>query len=183
MAGNVVVTIVVLVIALAAPCLVDVGWAAPIPDYFEDEWIGVLCAQMAFTGSTIRVPVLFQLNFDKFTNGGITLAKADQLFNFLRNQISFFVGASVTVTCALTPTQVNNQYHVNGLQAAQQLTGAYQQYGFVVLIIFDSFWSEVPEYLNLSPGSLTLRSDLYLTSGANNIVYISSAETLKTSLP
>jgi hypothetical protein len=183
MAGKVIVVLFIVLAALGAPCLVNVGVAAPIPTYFEDEWIGALCVQMAFTGSPQRVPVLIQLNFDKSTNGGITLQKADQLFNFLKNQIQFFVGSSVTQTCAFTPTQVNNQFHVNGLQAAQDLTRTYQQRGFVALIILDSFWSRVPDYLAQAPNALTLRSDVFLTSGPNDIVYTSSSETLQAFLP
>jgi hypothetical protein len=182
MAGKTV-AIVALVTALVVPCLVNPAGAAVIPTYFENDWVGALCVQMAVTGSTAKVPVLILLTFDKVDNGGITLAKADQLFNFLKTQISFFVGASVTQTCSLTPTQVNTQYHLNGLQAARSLTATYTQYGFLVLMILDSFWAVPPDYLKLGANALTLRSDLFLTNGSNDITYISSAETLQSFLP
>jgi hypothetical protein len=127
--------------------------------------------------------VLVQLNFDKTQNGGITLAKADQLFDNLSSLLGVFLGGgssvTVTQTCALKPSQVNTQYHVNGLQAAQQLTGTYPQYGFQSFVIVDSFWWLPQTYLGKPPGTLSLRSDLYGVRGSNNVGYTSSFEFLQ----
>jgi hypothetical protein len=182
MAGKTVVAIVLLVTALGAPGLVDTSFAAAIPGYFANEWVGILCVNGPTPIAPTKVNLIIQMNFDKSENGGITLAKADQLFEFLRVSYLNFSGTS-TQTCALKPSLVNAQYNVNGLQAAQQLTGTFQNYGFQVMVITDNFWSLLSEYLDLPSDTLSLKSDQFIVLGNNNVVYRGSSEILQSQIP
>jgi len=169
-------------ITLGVTLLSDKGFAAALPGYFADEWVGILCVNAPTPVAPTKVNMLIQMNFDKSSNGGITLAKADQLFDFLRTSFLNFSGTA-TQTCALKPSQVNSQYHVNGLQAAQQLTGTYPQYGFQLMVITDNFWSLLPDYLDLPANALSLKSDTFIVVGSNSVTYRSSDETLASAIP
>src|SRR6185295_10937047 len=98
------VTIVVLLVALGMLGPIDTAHAASIPGYFADEWVGVFCVTGPIPAAPVRVKLLIQMNFDKSTNGGITLAKADQLFEFLRTSYLNF-SATAVQTCAIKPSQ------------------------------------------------------------------------------
>jgi hypothetical protein len=182
MAGKTLVAIVLLVTALGAPGLVDTSFAAAIPGYFANEWVGILCVNGPTPIASTKLNLIIQMNFDKSENGGITLARADQLFEFLRVSYLNFSGTS-TQTCALTPSQVNAQYGVNGLQAAQQLTGTFQNHGFDIMVITDNFWRLVDDYLDHPPGTLVLRSDQFIVVGNNDVFYRGSSETLQSQIP
>jgi hypothetical protein len=173
-----VIAIALLIIALGAAGVVDSSFAASIPAYFADEWVGILCVNGPTPLASTKINLIIQMNFDKSVNGGITLAKADQIFEFLRVSYLNFSGAS-TQTCAIKPSQVNSQFGVNGLQAAQQLTGTYQNYGFQAMVIADSFWTLVDDYLDLPDGTRSLRTDQFIVLGNNNVVYRGSAETIE----
>ena len=170
-----------LTIALGVPFLSERSFAAAIPGYFADEYVGILCVNGPTPISPTKVNFLIQMNFDKLSQGGITLAKADQLFEFLRSSFLNFSGTA-TQTCAIKPSQVNSQYGVNGLQAAQQLTGTYQNYGFQLMLIIDSFWDLVPTYLNQPAGALLLRGDTFIVIGRDDVLYRSSSETLQSAI-
>ena len=171
-----------LTLALGIPLLCEKSFADALPSYFADEWVGILCVTGPTPMSSTRVSMIIQMNFDKSTNGGITLAKADQLFEFLRTSLLNFSGTA-TQTCALKPSQVNTQFNVNGLQAAQQLTGTYQQYGFQLMLIQDSFWTLTDDYLLQPSGTLSLRSDTFVVTGSNSVFYRNSSETVQSAIP
>src|SRR5437870_2188593 len=91
-----------LTVTLGVPLLADKSFADAIPGYFADEWVGILCVNGPTPMSPTKVDLLMQMNFDKSSNGGITLAKADQLFEFLRLSLLNFSGTT-TQTCAIKP--------------------------------------------------------------------------------
>ena len=187
MTAKTIVLIALLTAMLGAPSMVDTTYAAAIPGYFADEWVGFLCifGPVPTSGNPARVNILFQLNFDKSVNGGITLARADQLFAFFQSQIVGLGTAGVfnQQTCALTPSQVQSQYGANALQAAQQVSGSFQQLGFQLYFINDSFWGLVPNYLGLPSDTLVLRTDVFLVNGSDNVNYTRSLEILEDLVP
>jgi hypothetical protein len=171
-----------LILLLAVSGLVDRSFAAPFPSYFEDEWVGILCLRGTVPGGGGPVNVLVQLNFDKSTNGGITLPEANQQFNALKSQLTF-AGALVTQICAIPPGQIQSDLGINGLQAAQQLAGQFHQLGFALYFIADTFWNIPLDYLELPEGALVLRTDVFGVNGPNNISYTRSTETLDSLVP
>jgi hypothetical protein len=185
-------------LAFAVTCSSDVALAAPVPAYYSDEWVGLLCVQATPPGSITPVPALLQINFDRSTNGGISLARADELFakivaangrfgplagfTLVAQDCRAVAGPSVQISYA--PNEIQAQFGVNALQVALALSGSFQGLGFQQYLILDSFLNLVPNYLTeppvgvLPPGTLTLRTDLLTVVGNNDIGYVSSSEIL-----
>jgi hypothetical protein len=190
MAAKAIVVAVLVVFALCTPWLADTSFAIPIPGYFDGEWVGLLCLQVAFPGADTPINALAQINFDPFTNGGIDLAKADELFAFITDSIAQFgplAGAgTIQQTCAFTPGQVQSQFGIDALDAANALTGTYQDHGFSLFLILDAFYALLPDYLldaGLPVETLTLRTDLFIVGGFNDLSYSGSLEVLKELTP
>ncbi|MGH2610766.1 MAG: hypothetical protein ACRDHF_16925 [Tepidiformaceae bacterium] len=182
-AKAVVVTVLVLC-ALSAPWMTGEGVAAPIPGYFSDGWVGFACLNAVVAGGS-PTPVLVQLNFDKVAGSGISLARADSLFARLTGSLGWLsqlTGASLQLTCAHTPGQIQaGVAGLTALQAAQQLSGTFQQRGFSSYLILDSFFSVAPSYLG--DDIAILRTDAFRVVGANNVTYIGSTESLESLTP
>jgi hypothetical protein len=189
MAGKAIVVAVLVVFALCTPWVADTSFAAPIPGYFDGEWVGLLCVVVTFPGADTPINALAQLNFEPFTNdpNGIDLARADELFAFITESIAQFgplAGAgTIQQTCAFTPSQVQSQFGIDALDVANALTGTYQDHGFLLYFILDTFSATVPEYLGLPLGTLTLRTDLFIVSGFNDLSYTGSLEVLQELAP
>lgn len=167
-----------LTIALSMPWRPGESSAAALPSYLSNSWVGIICVNGPTPVSPQKIKLLIQMTFDKSSNGGISLAQADQVFAFLRTSFLNFSGAT-EICPALKPSVVQAQYAVNGLQAAQQLTGTYQNYGLELMVILDSFWVPTQNYLNQPSGAQSLRSDTFLVTGNNSVFYQSSSENLK----
>ena len=183
MVAKALVLIVLLVSMLSVPGLVDRSFAAPFPAYFEDEWVGIVCLRAPVPGGGgSPVNILLQLNYDKSTNGGITLPKANQYFDAFKSQLAL-AGAQVTQICAIPPGQVQSSLGINGLQAAQQLAGQFSQLGFLLYFIMDTFWDFPQDYLDLPLEVRVLRTDVFSVVGPNNISYTRSLETIETLVP
>jgi hypothetical protein len=180
-------------LALCAPGFVSSSDAIPLPPYFADEWVGLVCLSLTLPGPPpTQVNALVQINFDQVTNGGISLAEAEELFSFLTEAITEFGplagGTNPQNTCPqFTPTGIQNQFPgLNALQAAQQLTAQYQQYGFFIYVIADAFLSRVSSYLQdagVPEDTLLLRTDAFLVSGSNDVTYTGSFEVLRSLAP
>jgi hypothetical protein len=127
------VLIVFVVFALTVPGVVGSGFAAPIPDYFKDEWVGFVCLTASPPGSP-PISVLVQFNFDQVTFGGISLIRANSLFTYLTSNLGLLsptIGNNPQTTCSLTPSQTLAMFPgATALQAAQQVSGSFQQLGF-----------------------------------------------------
>src|SRR5262245_45969473 len=90
---------VVVIVAICALGTVDRGEAAPIPEYFSDEWVGFACLSATRPGAS-ATPVLVQLNFDKLAGGGLSLARADTVFGRMTGSLGWLgqlIGASLQV--------------------------------------------------------------------------------------
>lgn len=181
---RVLVLTVLMVFALGAPWMVDGSFAAAIPDYFTDEWAGFACLSAVAPGGSTTAVVL-QLNFDKIAGSGIALARADSLFARLTSQLGWLsqlIGASLQVTCTHTPSQIQaSNPGLTALQAAQQLSGSFQQFGFPSYLILDSFLSVAPSYLGSDIP--TLRTDAFRVVGPNNLSYLGSTDTVESLIP
>jgi hypothetical protein len=172
-----------LLLALAVPGVAGNGFAASIPTYFEDEWVGFVCLTASPPGSP-PTGVLLQLNFDKVALGGISLTTADSLFAFLTGNLGLLspiIGNNPQTTCSRTPSQIQAQFPgVNALQATQQLSGTFQQIGFPRYIVVDAFFSLVAPYL----GTATiLRTDVFLVTGNNDLSYAAGNEIVDSLIP
>jgi hypothetical protein len=180
---------------LCVPLFGPTAAAEPIPGYFEGEYVGLLCVRVTFpeelaarlstklprfaarAATSNTLDVLFQLNFDPVTGGGIDLPRADELFEFMSDLITEFgpLGGSFLAqrTCELKPSVVQSQYGLDALQVALQLTGTYQDFGFALYTILDVFKRLAPPYLGEVP---LLRTDSFLVSGFDDLVYTGSFE-------
>jgi hypothetical protein len=180
-------------LALCAPGFVSSSDAIPLPQYFADEWVGLVCLSVTLPGPPpTQVNALVQINFDKVTNDGISLPEAEQLFSFLTDAITQFGplagGTNPQNTCPqFTPTGMQNQFPgLNALQAAQALTGTFQQHGFFLYVIADAFLSRVSGYLvdaGVPDDTLLLRTDAFLVNGSNDVTYTGSLEVLRSLIP
>jgi hypothetical protein len=183
MIARVLVLTALMVLALAAPWVVEDSFAAAIPDYFTDEWAGFACLNVTSGGAA--TPVVLQLNFDKLAGGGIALARADRLFARLTSSfgwLSQLTGASYQLTCAYTPSQIQTSNPgLTALQAAQQLSGSFQQLAFPSYLILDSFLTVAPSYLGSDIA--ILRTDAFRVVGSNNLSYQGSNDVLESLLP
>jgi len=161
--------------ALVGPWAVGAAGAAPIPEYFEDEWVGFACL------SSPSGAVLLQVNFDKLAGGGIAVGRADTLFARLTSSFGWLgelTGTTFQVTCTMTPTQV--QASVPGLtarQAAQTLAGSFQQRGFPAYLILDSFVAVTPSYLGSDVA--IRRTDAFRVVGPNDLTYLGSTDVVE----
>lgn len=174
------------VLTVLALCTLGMPWmtgdsvAAPIPSYFGDGWVGFACLT-AVVGGGSPTPVLLQLNFDKVAGSGISLARADGLFARLTGALGWLsqlTGADLQLTCTHTPGQIQASVAgLTALQAAQQLSGSFQQRGFSSYLVLDSFLSVAPSYLGND--LLIVRTDAFRVVGANNVTYIGSTESLE----
>jgi hypothetical protein len=184
MIARVVVLTVLTVLALGAPWMVEDSFAAPIPDYFADEWVGFACFNAVAPGGSTTATVL-QFNFDKFAGNGITLARADSLFARLTSSLGWLsqlIGASLQMTCTLTPSQIQaSNPGLTALQAALQVSGSFQQLGFPSYLILDSFLTVAPSYLGTDIP--ILRTDAFRVLGSNNLSYQGSNDVLESLLP
>jgi hypothetical protein len=193
MTAKAIVLTALVVFALCVPGFVASSDAIPLPSYFDDEWVGLLCLTVTLPGPPpAPVSVLVQVNFDKSTNGGISLAEADQFFAFLTDAIVQFGplagGTNPQNTCPqFTPGNMQAQFPgLNALQAAQALTGTFQQHGFFLYVIADAFLNGVPPYLvdaGIPEDTLTLRTDAFLVNGSNDITYSGSLDVLRSLIP
>jgi hypothetical protein len=184
MIPRVLVLTVLLVFALAAPWMVEGSFAAGIPGYFADEWVGFAClSAVAPGGSTTQV--LLQLNFDKISGTGIALARADSLFARLTSSFGWLnqlTGVSLQLTCAHTPGQIQaGNAGLTALQAAQALSGTFQQRGFSSYLILDSFLSVASSYLGSDIA--IVRTDAFRAEGVNNLLYLGSTDVLESLMP
>ncbi len=174
---------VVFVLALTAPGASGDAPAAAIPSYFEDEWVGFLCLTASPPGSG-STGVLVQFNFDKSTLGGIPLARADRLFAFFASNLGLLsptIGKNPQTTCSLSPTQTLAQFPgATALQAAQQVSGSFQQLGFSRYVIVDSYVNVALLYFGPVQ---TVRSDVFPVSGNNDLSYAGSNELPDATLP
>lgn len=166
--------------AVAGPWMAGQSLAVVIPEYFDDEWVGFACLTAVQPGSAASA-VLLQLNFDKLSGGGLSVAQADTLFTRLTSSFGWLgqiTGATYQVTCTLTPTQA--QSTVAGLtarQAAQQLSGDFKQRGFAAYLILDSFLTVTPPYLGANIA--IRRTDAFTVVGLNNLTYIGSSDVVE----
>ena len=171
---------VLVLFALGTPCMVDRSFAATIPDYFQDEWVAFACLNAVAPGGS-PTPVLLQLNFDKIVGNGIPLARADSLFARLTGSLGWLsqlLGASLQLTCAYTPSQIQaSNPGLTALQAAQQLSGSFQQRGFPAYLILDSFLSFALSYLGSDIA--ILRTDAFRVVGPNNVSYLGSSDVIE----
>ena len=175
MTGRAITLVALMLVLLCVPVLVD---AASLPDYFSGERVGALCLRATIPGlSTLNV--LVQINFDKSTNGGITLARADSLFQLITTSITSFGGTLVRSCGAFKPSQIDSQFHLNALQVAQQLTGNYQSQGFQLYFILDAYNWTAPNPTTVD----VLRADAFLVNGSNNVTYVGSVDILKSLVP
>jgi hypothetical protein len=169
-----VVTVLVLC-ALIAPWAVDRSVAAPLPDYFADEWVAFACVNDVKPGGS-TTPVLLQLNFDKLAGSGIALARADSLFARMTSSLGWLsqiIGPNLQVTCTFKPSQVQSMVSgVTALQAAVALAGSFQGNGFASYFILDAFPSLAPSYLGSD--IVILRTDAFHVLGPNNVSYMGS---------
>ena len=183
MIARVLVVTVLMVLALAAPWMVGDSVAAAIPGYFADEWVGFACLNAVAGGSTTTV--LLQLNFDKISGTGIAPARAESLFARLTSSLGWLsqlTGASYQVTCTYTPGQIQaSNPGLTAVQAAQALSGSFQQRGFSSYLILDSFLSVASAYLGPDPG--IVRTDAFRAVGSNNLSYLGSTDTIESLMP
>lgn len=174
---------VMVLFALAVPGVVGSGIAAPIPPFFEEESVGFVCLTASPPGSP-PTSVLVQFNFDKIAFGGIPLTRADSLFSFLTSNLGLLspiIGSNPQTTCSLTPSQTLVQFPgATALQAAQQVSGSFQQLGFSRYIIVDTFLSFAVPYFGPVD---TLRSDVFLVIGNNDLSYASSIDIAESLVP
>ena len=174
-----VVMVVLVCCALAGPWAAGESVAVTIPEYFDDEWVGFACLNSTAGGTTTAV--LLQVNFDKLAGGGITLSRADTLFARLTTSfgwLSELTGASFQATCTLTPSQVQaSNPGLTARQAAQALSGSFQQRGFPVYLILDSFLGVTPSYLGSDVA--IRRTDAFRVVGPNDLTYIGSSDVVE----
>ena len=174
---------VLVVFALAVAGLVDRGFAAAIPNYFQDEWVGFVCLTALPQGSP-PTRVLLQLNFDKTSLGGIPLSRADSLFGFLTSNLGLLsptLGSNPQTTCSFTPSQILVNFPgATALQAAQQVSPTFQQIGFARYVILDAFLSLTVIY---SGPVNTLRTEVFLVTGNNDLNYVASNEIAESLVP
>jgi hypothetical protein len=172
-------TVLVLCV-LGAPWVADSGFAAPIPEYFEDEWVGFACLNAVIAGGA-PTPVLLQLNFDKIAGGGIPLPRADSLFARITSSLGWLselTGASFELTCAQTPSQIQaSTPGLTAFQAALELSGSFQQRGFPFYLILDSFSSVAQTYLGADIS--ILRTDAFLAVGPDDLSYLGSSDVVE----
>jgi hypothetical protein len=182
MIARVLVVTVLMVLALAAPWMAEDSFADTIPNYFQDERPGFACVNATTGGSTTTL--LLQLNFDNF-DGSIPLARADSLFARFTTSLGWLsdlLGASLQVTCTLSPSQAQATVPgLTALQAAQQLSGTFQQRGFASYLVLDSFRTVAPSYLGSDIA--ILRTDAFRVLGSNNLSYQGSNDVLESLLP
>src|SRR6185503_4553401 len=74
--------------AVAGPWMAGPSLAVVIPEYFDDEWVGFACLSAVQPGSAPSA-VLLQLNFDKLSGGGLSVAQADTLFTRLTSSFGW----------------------------------------------------------------------------------------------
>jgi hypothetical protein len=177
------VLIVFVLVALVVPGVVGSAFAAPIPDYFEDEWVGFVCLTATPPGSP-PISVLVQFNFDQVTFGGIPPNRANSLFTYLTSNLGLLspiIGNNPQTTCSLTPSQTLAMFPgATALQAAQQVSGTFQQLSFARYIIVDAFLSFTVLYF----GSVdTLRTEVYRVNGNNDLSYVASNEIAASLVP
>ena len=174
---------VLVLFALLVPGVVGSGFAAPIPEYFQDEWVGFVCLT-AFPPGSPATTVLVQFNFDKTTFGGIPLSRADSLYTFLRSNLGLLspvIGSNPQTTCTLTPGQVVIQFPgADAKQATQQVSGSFQQLGFARYIVVDTYSA----LAILSSGTVVvLKTDVFVVNGNNDLSYVASNEIAASLVP
>jgi len=159
-----------LVVLLLATMGAGTSSAAPIPNYFQGENVGILCivTSTPFTGP---VAALVQINFDRNFNGGISNAEADALFSQLAGLIT--QSNLANATCAYTPTQMRTVYGFEARGLALAISPIYQSLGFALYAILDVYRFTAPDFVGGVP---TLRTDIFQVAGSNNISYLGSVE-------
>ena len=180
--------IALLLFVLATPGLVGQGWAAAIPTYFEDEWVGFACLTAFPPPGATATPLLLQLNFDKIVLGGIPLARADSLFSYFINNLGLLsptIGKNPQVICTLSPSQTAARFPTdNALTAARQLSGTFQQIEvqprFQRYVIFDVFLNFAPLYSGPVP---VVEGDVFTVAGNDNISFAGNISLPDASLP
>jgi hypothetical protein len=172
------IVIILLLLLLPVPAV-----AAPIPDYFADEWVGFVCLSATPPGSG-PTTVLVQINFDKFAFGGIALEGADSLFGYLTDNLgllSLVLGNSPQKSCQRTPSQILAEFPgTTARQAAQLVSPTFQQLGFAHFIVVDTFLSFAVLY---SGGVNTLRAEVFLVPGDNDLSFVLAHDLIETLLP
>lgn len=160
---------------------VGTALAAPTPEYFAEEWAAFMCVAGP---PGAPGPVAVQFNFDKVAFGGIPLDRANNLFTYLRSNLGLLspvLGSNPQLTnCNVVPGQSLNPSQalalapgLTALQAAQGLSGTFQQLGFSRYIIADVFLS----FTVLYSGSVdTLRMEVFDVPGSNNLVFKVSSD-------
>jgi hypothetical protein len=167
--------LVALVVALAGP-----GAAAPIPGVFDQTNPSALCAQ---ADSTL---ILVQVNFDPNENDGIPgidLATADALFAELQSIpiLNMLLSPNLAITCQLTPSQ--SQALIPGVTATQfveVLSPIFQSQGFAAYIVLDVYNWQEPEFLGFAD---TMRADIYIVNGANDLTYVGTLTVPRALIP
>lgn len=179
---------VLVLFALAVPGVVGSGFALPLPDYFADEWVGFVCLTASPPGSP-PTSVLVQFMFDKSTNGGISLTGADSLFAFLTGNLGLLspiIGSNPQTACSLTPSQTQVEFPgATGLQAAQFVSGSFQQLGFSRYIIVDAFWTTTDvSYIAETLTSVeVLGLDVFRVTENNDLSYVASSQIVRSLVP
>jgi len=179
---------VLVLFALAGPGVVGSGFAVPLPNYFEDEWVGFVCLTAIPPGSP-STSVLVQFMFDKNHGGGISLTQADSLFAFLTGSLGLlspFIGNNPQTTCSLPPSQIQVEFPgATGLQAAQLLSGSFQQLGFSRYIIVDAYVDTAD--LSYIADTLTsvefLGFDVFRVTGDNDLSWVANSWIVKSLVP
>jgi hypothetical protein len=167
-----------LITGLAVLLTVVVGVAGPasaaeIPGYFSFSNPSALCASVEST------QVLVQINFDTFTFGGINLDTAEILYTQLGSifpLLDSLIGPDVQITCSFSPKESAQIFGLNALQLAQGLSPLFAGIGFAAYVILDVYLWEEPEFLGFAP---TLRVDVFIVNGDNDVTYLASASVLR----
>jgi len=172
-----------LLLALAAPGMVGGVAAESVPTYFEDGWVGFLCLNATPPGSG-PIHVFLQINFDKVSLGGISLARADTLFAYVSANLGLLspvIGHDPQPFCSFSPSFIQAQFpNATALQAVQLLSPSFHQMGFDRYVIYDSFLTAALLYFG--PVS-TLRAEIYVVNGSNDISFVLSNEIPTSLLP
>jgi hypothetical protein len=125
------------------------------------------------------------LNFDTIAGGGIPLDRADSLFARITSSLGWLseiTGASLELTCAQTPGQIQaSNPGLTAFQAALELSGSFQQRGFAFYLILDSFLSVAPSYLGSDIP--ILRTDAFTAVGPDDLSYLGSSDVVESLTP
>ena len=166
-------------VLVLVPGVVENSSAAPIPGYFGGERAGVVLA-------TVQAPTLgtvaaiIQINFDPTTNGGISSTLANSLFSQVASGIPSLVsalglGSDLSGFQSFSPSQIQS-FGFNALNLAQLLSAQFGAFGFSLYAILDVYVWTAESFLGSVP---TLKVDLFIVLGNNNVMYAASVELVR----